>query len=154
MTALASWGQGAGIAGYALTGAEVALRLLLPPRLGDDTPTTWTALATALGRTERIDAFTSWTALTELDGHKGADQPAWSHPEGRLSDAVAKELVTLLSRFDGADGWHYSENADRGGSWTTLTPAFEHRHRAARSGNRGTDPSHRSALRPRVQVGC
>ena len=121
----ARWGVGPGIAEFVLAGAEVALRMLLPPRHPDETPASWTSLARHSDRDVSIDASTSWTALTELDGAGGPERPAWSHPEGRLSIAAASKLVELLSDWVGHDRWRYVENADRGGMWSRLAPAGE-----------------------------
>jgi hypothetical protein len=114
------------VAAHALAGAEVALRLLLPPRTGDDAPTTWAAVARDLGRPAAVDGQTSWTTLTELDGRGGAAPTTYLHPEGRLSDDVLHLLVARLASVAGADGWHYVENPDRGGRWSKLVPAGDH----------------------------
>lgn len=110
------WRQGTGVRSYILASAEVALRLLLPPRTTNDDATTWAEVARQVGYPELIDASTSWTRLTELDG-RGAEPPILvEHPEGRTSDLLLTELVIALTLATGPRvSWHYEENPDRAG---------------------------------------
>lgn len=117
------WLQGAGLRSYVLTNAEIALRLLLPPRTTDDGVTTWAAVAREMSHPASIDASTSWTRLAELDGH-GAQQPILvEHPGGRTTDLLLTELVTALTLVTGPRArWHYKENPDRAGTQVELAP--------------------------------
>lgn len=119
-----AWLQGSGVRPYVLADAEVALRLLLPPRTARDDPTTWAAVAASVEHPEPIDASTSWARLTELDG-RGAEQPApFEHPEGRPSGPLLEELTSALMQVaDPQVSWHYQENSDCIGTQVELVPA-------------------------------
>lgn len=110
------WQQGAGVRGYLISGAEAALRLLLPPRMSNDDPTTWAEVARKTGYPAPIEASTSWTRLTELDGRGAEPALVVEHPDGRPSDPLLNELVNALILVTGPRSrWHYKENSDRAG---------------------------------------
>ena len=115
MTAGVAWGEDLSLVdGYALTGAPMIVRVLLPAwREGDQAPTLWADVAAAFRREPPADGRVSWLELIEFPGD-GSWSPSahFAPPAGRFDVRTRAVLVSTIDSLTGPVAWW----TDRSGS--------------------------------------